>query len=124
VHDVEVTNRDECVTVKSPASNFLIERIWCNQSGGSAIGSLSTNTSIENIVYRNIYTNGGNQMLMIKSNYGSGYVTNALFENFIGTGSAYALNINQYWAEQTPGDGDGVELNGLVFRVKHFHALH
>ena len=77
VHDVEVTNRDECVTVKvcsvaisvkdctklintllnqTPASNFLIERIWCNQSGGSAIGSLTASTAIENIVYRNVYT--------------------------------------------------------------------
>jgi rhamnogalacturonan hydrolase len=26
VHDVMVTNRDECVTVKSPASNILVER--------------------------------------------------------------------------------------------------
>jgi rhamnogalacturonan hydrolase len=26
VHDVEVTNRDECVTVKSPSSNILVER--------------------------------------------------------------------------------------------------
>lgn len=26
IHDIEVTNRDECVTVKSPASNFLVEQ--------------------------------------------------------------------------------------------------
>lgn len=26
--------------------------VWCNQSGGSAIGSLSDGTAIEDIVYR------------------------------------------------------------------------
>ena len=40
IHDVMVTNKDECVTVKSPASNLLIENIYCNWSGGCAIGSL------------------------------------------------------------------------------------
>ncbi|KAG8987281.1 hypothetical protein FRB94_005166 [Tulasnella sp. JGI-2019a] len=115
VHDVEVTNRDECVTVKSPASNFLIERIWCNQSGGSAIGSLSDGTAIANIIYRNVYTNGGNQMMMIKSNLGSGYVQNVLFQNFLGRGTAYGLDVNQYW-ESTPGTGAGVLLSNLTFQ--------
>ncbi|KAG9008468.1 hypothetical protein FRB94_013192 [Tulasnella sp. JGI-2019a] len=115
VHDVEVTNRDECVTVKSPASGFLIERIWCNQSGGSAIGSLSDGTAISNILYRNVYTNGGNQMMMIKSNLGSGSVQNVLFQNFIGRGTAYGLDVNQYW-ESTPGTGAGVLLNNITFQ--------
>lgn len=44
IHDVEVTNRDECVTVKSPADHMLIENIYCNWSGGCAIGSLGANT--------------------------------------------------------------------------------
>jgi rhamnogalacturonan hydrolase len=44
VHDVEVSNKDECVTVKSPASNMLIENINCNWSGGCAMGSLGANT--------------------------------------------------------------------------------
>ena len=34
IHDVMVTNKDECVTVKSPAKNILIENIYCNWSGG------------------------------------------------------------------------------------------
>lgn len=59
-----VTNRDECVTIKNPSKNYKIERIWCNQSGGSAIGSLGTGTAIENIYYKNIYNVGGNQMFM------------------------------------------------------------
>ena len=68
VHDVSVTNRDECVCTKSPASNFLVERVWCNQSGGSSIGSLTTGTTVADITYRNIYTNGVNQMFMSSSN--------------------------------------------------------
>lgn len=60
VHDVMVTNKDECVTVKvwgvlvhesctrsdrmqSPAKNILIENIYCNWSGGtSLLSSLPT----------------------------------------------------------------------------------
>lgn len=117
MHDVEVSNRDECVTVKSPASNFLIESIWCNQSGGSAIGSLGTDTAISNVVYRNVYTNGGNQVFMIKSNGGSGYVKNVLFQNFLSRGTAYGLDVNQYWSSQTVADGDGVQLSGIQFEV-------
>jgi rhamnogalacturonan hydrolase len=115
VHDVEVTNRDECVTTKSPASNFLIENIWCNQSGGSAMGSLADNTAIENIEYNNVYTNGGNQAFMLKSNGGSGYVKNVLLQNFKSRGTAYGLDVNQYWASQTPAGGNGVQLSNIRF---------
>ncbi|KAI0659450.1 rhamnogalacturonase [Cubamyces menziesii] len=116
IHDVEVTNRDECVTVKSPSNNILVERIWCNQSGGSAIGSLSDGTAIQDVVYRDIYTNGGNQAFMIKSNMGSGYVRNVLFQNFIARGTAYGLNVNQYWSSQSPGSGAGVQLSNITFQ--------
>ncbi|KAI9667130.1 MAG: hypothetical protein M1831_001307 [Alyxoria varia] len=115
VHDVSVTNKDECVTVKSPAKNILIENIHCNWSGGCALGSLSTGTGISAIHYRNIYTWRSNQMLMIKSNGGSGSVSDATFENFIGHGNAYSLNIDQYWSSQKVGDGDGVKLSDLKF---------
>ena len=64
IHDVEVTNGDECVTIKNPSSNHQIERIWCSQSGGSAIGSLGSGTTIQNILYRDVYSVGGNQMFM------------------------------------------------------------
>lgn len=117
MHDVEVTNRDECVTVKSPASDFLIENIYCNQSGGSAIGSLGAGTAIENIVYKNVYTNGGNQIFMIKSNGGDGYVKNVLFQNFLATGTAYGLDIDQYWSSETTVAGDGVTLSNIQFEV-------
>ncbi|PVG00146.1 rhamnogalacturonase [Serendipita vermifera] len=116
VHDVEVTNRDECVTIKSPAHHILVERIWCNQSGGSAFGSLGANTDISNIEYNNIYTNGGNQAMMFKSNGGSGSVSNVLLQNFISRGTAYGLYINQYWASMTPVAGSGVKLSNIQFK--------
>lgn len=138
MHDVMVTNRDECVTVKSPASNFLIEQIWCNQSGGCALGSLPVDCDISNIQYvyaissfsrlyivtydprfRHVYTNGCNQAMMIKSNGGSGSVKNVLFDDFLVTGgSAYALDVNQYWSSMSTLDGDGVALSNITFKVR------
>ena len=71
-------------TWQSPAKNILVENIYCNWSGGCAMGSLSTDVDISDITYRNIYTWKSNQMYMIKSNGGSGNVENLLLENFIG----------------------------------------
>jgi rhamnogalacturonan hydrolase len=35
IHDIEVSNRDECVTIKNTAQHMLIEQIYCNWSGGT-----------------------------------------------------------------------------------------
>ncbi|KAL9083001.1 MAG: hypothetical protein Q9165_008697 [Trypethelium subeluteriae] len=99
VHDVEVTNKDECVTVKSPAS---------------AIGSLGADTAVSNILYRNVYSQNCNQAMMIKSNGGSGTVKNVLFENFISHKNAYSLDIDQYW-EDSSATGSGVQLQNITF---------
>lgn len=109
------------MTVKSPSTNILVERIWCNQSGGSAIGSLGADTAIENILYRNVYTNGGNQIFMIKSNGGSGYLRNVLLQNFIARGTAYGLDVDQFWSGQTTAAGNGVTLTNITFQV---HAMY
>jgi rhamnogalacturonan hydrolase len=49
------------------------------------MGSLGADTDISDVVYRNIYTWKSNQMYMIKSNGGSGTVSNIVLENFVGT---------------------------------------
>ncbi|KAL3494341.1 pectin lyase fold/virulence factor [Aspergillus germanicus] len=116
IHDVEVTNKDECVTVKSPAKNILVENIYCNWSGGCAMGSLGTDTDISDIVYRNVYTWNSNQMFMVKSNGGSGTVSKLVLENFIGHGNAYSLDIDAYWSSMSTIDGEGVELNNVTIR--------
>jgi len=116
IHDVEVTNRDECVNIKSPASNILVERVWCNQSAGCTIGSLREGTAIANVTYRDIYTNGGDYMFMIKSNGGSGSVQNVLFENFLAHGADYGLDVDQYWYPQPTASGAGVQLSNITAR--------
>ncbi|KAF2111278.1 RGase A [Lophiotrema nucula] len=115
IHDVEVTNKDECVTVKSPSKNILIENIYCNWSGGCALGSLGADTAISTVHYKNVYTQRSNQMMMIKSNGGSGYVEDVVFENFIGHGNAYSLDIDQYWSSMSAVAGGGVKLTNLTF---------
>lgn len=116
IYQIMVTNKDECVTVKSPAHNILVENIHCNWSGGSALGSLGAGVDVSAIHYRNIYTASSNQMMMIKSNGGSGLAADLLFENFIGHGNAYSLNIDQYWASMSAVEGDGVALNNVTFK--------
>lgn len=116
IHDVMVTNKDECVTVKSPAKNILIENIYCNWSGGSAFGSLGADTAISQVVYRNIYTWKSNQMLMVKSYGGSGYVEDVVLENFIGHSNAYSLDIDQYWSSMKPVAGNGVQLSNFTIK--------
>ncbi|KAI9043570.1 RGase A [Aspergillus affinis] len=116
VHDVEVTNKDECVTVKSPAHNILVENIYCNWSGGCAMGSLGSDTNISDIYYRNIYTWQSNQMFMVKSNGGSGSVSNLLLENFIGHANAYSLNIDSQWSSMDAVEGDGVSMQNVTVR--------
>ncbi|KAM0155045.1 hypothetical protein ACHAQE_006947 [Botrytis cinerea] len=115
IHDVEVTNKDECVTVKNPSDHILIEDIYCNSSGGCGMGSLGADTAISNIVYNNIYTYGSNQMYMIKSNGGSGTVSDCQFNNFIGRSNAYSLNINAAWPQASKASGNGVIYENLSF---------
>ncbi|KAF5861748.1 hypothetical protein ETB97_012625 [Aspergillus alliaceus] len=116
IHDVEVTNKDECITVKSPSKNILIENIYCNRSGGCGMGSLGKDTDISDITYRNIYTWNSNNMMFIKSNGGSGSAKNLLFENFIGHGNAYSFDIDSYWTSMHSQGGEGVELSNVTVR--------
>jgi len=47
----QVTNRDECVSVKSPSHYALVENQVCNRVGsGLSIGSLNVSAEISNIV--------------------------------------------------------------------------
>lgn len=56
-------------------------------------------------------------MMMIKSNGGTGYVKNVLFENFIGYSNAYSLDIDQYWTGQAGADqSTGVQLSDITVK--------
>ncbi|KAI3546968.1 murein transglycosylase [Colletotrichum abscissum] len=118
IHDIEVTNRDECVSVKSPSNHALVENLVCNQAGsGISIGSLNVSASIANIHARNISIIQGNNIAFIKTYPGgSGYVTNVTFENFRSKASLYGLDVNQYWQNTFEPDTGAVALSNLVFR--------
>lgn len=114
VHDIEVTNGDECVTVKSPSTNMLIENIYCNLSGGTAIGSLGTSTNVSNIHYRNLYMNTADACY-IKTNNGNGTVSNIIWEGVIVHGGPYPLTLNEAWGSDS--GSIGVQLQNLTFKV-------
>ncbi|KAJ5523811.1 CAZyme family GH28 [Penicillium frequentans] len=118
IHDSEVTNRDECVSVKSPSHHALVENLVCNQAGsGISIGSLNVSAEISNIEARNISIIQGNNIAFIKTYPGgSGYVTNVTFSNFRSLASLYGLDINQYWQNTYEPDTGAVALSNLVFR--------
>ncbi|KAH8690903.1 endo-rhamnogalacturonase F [Talaromyces proteolyticus] len=118
IHDNEVTNRDECVSVKSPSHHALVENLVCNQAGsGVSIGSLNVSAEISNIEARNISIIQGNNIAFIKTYPGgSGYVTNVTFENFRSLASQYGLDINQYWQNTYEPDTGSVTLSNLIFR--------
>lgn len=108
------------MTVKSPASDILVESVYCNWSGGCAIGSLGADTSIANIEYNHIYSQNCNQMFMIKSNGGSGTLENAVFTNFMGHTNAYTLDLDSAWSSETTATGSGVQYTNLTF--SHWHG--
>ncbi|VUC26106.1 unnamed protein product [Clonostachys rosea] len=114
IHDVEVTNKDECVTVKTPSDHILVERIHCNWSGGSAMGSLGTNVSVHDIEYRDSYTHHAHQMYLIKSNGGCGNVYNIAFHNFIGHSNAYSFDLDSAWTQLALQDGDGISFSNIT----------
>ncbi|KAF5524487.1 putative rhamnogalacturonase A [Colletotrichum aenigma] len=118
IHGIEVTNRDECVSVKSPSNHALVENLVCNQAGsGISIGSLNVSASIANIHARNISIIQGNNIAFLKTYPGgSGYVTNITFENFRSKASLYGLDINQYWQNTFEPDTGAVALSNLTFR--------
>lgn len=114
IHDVEVTNGDECVTTKSPAANFLIEDVYCNISGGCSIGSLGLDTDISDVYYHRIYCNQADPAFL-KTNGGSGTVTNMAWEDVIVRSGAYPLSIDSSWGDSD--GGDGVQMTNFTYKV-------
>jgi rhamnogalacturonan hydrolase len=52
---------------------------------------------------------------MIKSNGGSGTVSNCSFNNFIGHSNAYSLYLNSYWSSMSVVVGSGILYSDLTF---------
>ncbi|EUC56592.1 rhamnogalacturonan-hydrolase [Rhizoctonia solani AG-3 Rhs1AP] len=118
VHHVEVTNRDECVCVKSPSKQATIENIRCNQSGGSTIGSLKDGSVIENILFQNIENYQVTNAFMLKTYPGGaspGYVKNVVLRNFTNIDVTYNAYITQYWQNSYAAGTSNVQLSNILF---------
>ncbi|KAG9095122.1 hypothetical protein FRC06_010098 [Ceratobasidium sp. 370] len=118
VHHIEVTNRDECVCVKSPSKQATIENIRCNQSGGMSMGSLQDGAAIENILIQNVETYQSTQAFMLKTYPGGaapGYVKNVLLRNFTSIDVTYNAYITQYWQNSYVAGASNVQLSNITF---------
>ncbi|RKO93340.1 pectin lyase fold/virulence factor [Blyttiomyces helicus] len=121
-HDIRVTNRDEpsfhialsdrllarvqCVTVKTPAKNILVEDCHCYLSGATAqLGSFPGETALENIVYRRMTgVNTTNGIRFKGSVQAFGFVRNVTFEDITFASTLYPLGIDGHWlAGRRPG---------------------
>ncbi|KAF2182075.1 glycoside hydrolase family 28 protein [Zopfia rhizophila CBS 207.26] len=116
VHDVEVTNGDECVTIKSPSKYILVESVYCNISGGNAIGSLGTGTDISNVLYRRIYANQADPCYL-KTNGGDGTVSDVTWDTVIVHKGPYVLAVNEAWG--TDRGSIGVQVKNLYYKNWH-----
>ncbi|RAH51972.1 rhamnogalacturonase A precursor [Aspergillus piperis CBS 112811] len=111
-----VTSVGATDAIDSLAHNYLIENIYCNLSGGTAIGSLGTGTNISDIHYRNLYLNRADACFL-KSNNGDGVVKNIIWENVIVHGGPYPLAIDEAWGDDR--GSVGVQVSNLTFRNWH-----
>jgi len=64
-----------------------------------------------------VYTQNANQMFMLKTNGGDGFVNNLTLSNFIGHKNAYSFYIDQAWAQAALAPGPGVNLSSISVKV-------
>lgn len=122
VHDVEVTNGDECVTVKNPTTNFRAENIVCHYTAGCNMGSFgnaATKAAIHGVYYKNvtmINSEAGPQIKTYPNNLGA--VSNVTYEDFTLTNVAYPISINLYWCPHTtcPDDTGTLTISDVTFK--------
>ncbi|KAI8589326.1 glycoside hydrolase family 28 protein [Geranomyces variabilis] len=121
VHDVSVENGDECVTVKSPTTNFKAENIICKATAGCNIGSfgpVAGTAAIDGVYYRNVTMTSSSAGVMLKSYPStSGYVKNIVYEDFTLTDVAYPIDIDMEWCHgPCPPKTGGLTVEGATFK--------
>jgi len=122
VHNVEVTNGDECVTVKNPTTNFLAENIVCHYTAGCNMGSFgngANQVTISGVHYRNVTmynSEAGPQIKTYPNNLG--YVRNITYEGFTLNKVAYPIALNLYWCPHTtcPGDTGTLTVSDVTYK--------
>jgi len=122
VHHCHITNRDECVTVKTPTHGILVEDIFCDNSGGCNIGSFGSegqHAEVENVHYRNVVfvsSEGGAGIKAFPGN--TGYVRNVTFESMTLSHVIYPATVNTFWCphQVCPPDTGDLQITGITFR--------
>jgi len=120
VHDVEVTNGDECVTVKTPTDGFIAENIVCHYTAGCNIGSFgnaATEASVQNVYYRNVTmynSDAGAQIKTYPNNLG--FVKNVTYDTFTLSSIAYPIAINLFWCSNCPPATGTLEISNIYFK--------
>jgi len=121
VHDVEVTNGDECVTVKTPTNGFRAQNIVCHGSAGCNIGSFgngANTASVQNVYYHNVTmynSDAGAQIKTYPNNLG--FVKNVTYDTFVLSAVAYPIAVNLYWCPGTtcPSASGSLTISGIHF---------
>ncbi|KAH7327100.1 pectin lyase fold/virulence factor [Rhexocercosporidium sp. MPI-PUGE-AT-0058] len=111
--DIEVADRDECISVKSPSNNILIEDIICNQSGGMSIGSLTADITDLSLPTSQI-SPPQQQSPMSRCK---------IFTHTNAYDTTYAFDVDQYWYNRlTPNTGATVNGNTVVNQCNNVYG--
>ena len=115
-----VTNKDECVTAKSPAKNILVENIHSDSSGGCAFGGLGAGTAhFKDHLQKHLH-------VVTEPNDDDKVQRRQRIPRGCGAGElhrsrdAYSLDIDRYWPSMKPVAGSGVQLHNIT--VKNWRA--
>ncbi|KAJ3021535.1 hypothetical protein HKX48_008297 [Thoreauomyces humboldtii] len=108
VHDVQVENGDECVTVKSPTTHFRAENLVCRFTAGCNIGSFgnSSTTStaaVSNVTYTNVTLVNSEAGVLVKAYpISTGVISDLLYQDFTLTNVAYPIDLDLFWCHPGP----------------------
>ena len=83
IHNVQINNGDDCITVKSGSHNVLVEDLECTHSHGITIGSIWYD-NVSNVTYRNCKLHQLSAGPRIKGRrQGNATISDIKFENII-----------------------------------------
>ena len=102
LHDLDITNGDDCITIKSGSSNILAERLRCDGSHGLTIGSVWYD-DITNVTYKDaVMVNCGNGARIKGRRQGNATISGITWHNIsLGHGIKNGLVIQMDY--ETPG---------------------
>lgn len=120
VSDVDITNGDDCITVKSGSRNVLVERVNCTHSHGITVGSVWYD-DVVNVTYRDIAMGGGSKAgPRIKGrSQGNATIRDIVFDRITLDGVTGPAGIQVDMTYETPGSttkNTGCVARNITFR--------